>query len=1246
MFATEQEKQIFHTTSTLISASAGTGKTYQLVSRYIALLMAGVEPEKIIALTFTRKAAGEFRGRILHALAEGACDLRDKKTNRNMLAARIWEVWSGLTMPDKYTSKEAANKVPLLPATAAIVERAAAEGIYPEDLYESDTELKEYLKLPSQTAKEFANLLRKVVKVMSKLELTTIDSFFNTLVAGNSLDLGVNNVSSIDPADEHKVQRATINDYLDANNAETKKRADFIKMYAELTGGKGGKSIARLEQELQSHLSLYRENPNLDAWVNDTYFQEHSAKPFLAFTEEEAAEWTKNARRLNDLLFYFEENDFPTHIFSGLKKLVNQELPLSATLKKWVPKEPDLHTRFYEGLTKLFNSFKNGNPWTNELDKIAEDTLLLAPAVNQTQTDIKAITYLITKLQKGNFKSTSATQGIGKKVQQINKEGIKEIISLASVLIASIPAKCLYDAKVRTRSLFSLLRDYADAYEQRLTATGEFSFDDIARKAHELMTKEVDADEVDDAAFCREHLAIRTGKKYNHWMLDEFQDTSDAQFATLTPVLEFALGEQATLFTAESPRPLPASLRPYHEDSEYFVADGSLFVVGDDKQGIYGFRTGETQAFNDLKTKKEWNTPIKPANLTQSFRSSPTIMGKNGFVNELFRNLNGTEKEDSTSIPIDMDSFTNHETAKDILGYVEMTVIADEVAELGDSGEEQSSKERAYEAVANVLKRLTIEKTTPINGMSIGILTRSNAEAENIVNYLRNEMPNLPVLLVKDTLAAIACPLGEMLHHLFRWLSHPHEKTSCSILKASFMEYMFGTGTTDDAWLNLRKALEQHGYTSLLNSVFSKFPLHSLKKEQQIAHKKLMNTWLNAARAFDATGGSLSAWVNHIAALSAQGVASSRYVQVMTMHKSKGLEFDAVILPFMSDDAIDSESDLKYFRSPDGSSLMLSPGNASVREEYWPGAFSSLSDTWKHRQSRNEYNLLYVAVTRARHANYIILNGCEISASKKSRRSLAGLIRRAMGGKEEAYTKTELLCPPMGNEHWYDDLNKNEATAPEDVTVLPLGTGLPRRKRISPSTQSKEEDKQKPEVEDTPAQAPVYGYSTAGADFGTKVHEYWEQITWLGESKPAWLEQPLTDEQKTVAAALQQPGVQELFTRQPGQEVYNEQSVEAISENDEWISASIDRLILNYDAKGALISAHIIDFKTNAPALRAGFATFEDWLMAHYKKQMHAYRELICQAFDLPEQAVKVSLISCPKGVPAKVLTYKQEQLA
>ena len=46
--------------NTLIRASAGSGKTFQLTNRFIQLLVNGVPPEKVIALTFTKKAAGEF----------------------------------------------------------------------------------------------------------------------------------------------------------------------------------------------------------------------------------------------------------------------------------------------------------------------------------------------------------------------------------------------------------------------------------------------------------------------------------------------------------------------------------------------------------------------------------------------------------------------------------------------------------------------------------------------------------------------------------------------------------------------------------------------------------------------------------------------------------------------------------------------------------------------------------------------------------------------------------------------------------------------------------------------------------------------------------------------------------------------------------------------------------------------------------------------------------------------------------
>ena len=59
---------------TLVRASAGTGKTYQLTARLLRLLVQRAAPETILATTFTRKAAGEILHRVLLTLARAADD--------------------------------------------------------------------------------------------------------------------------------------------------------------------------------------------------------------------------------------------------------------------------------------------------------------------------------------------------------------------------------------------------------------------------------------------------------------------------------------------------------------------------------------------------------------------------------------------------------------------------------------------------------------------------------------------------------------------------------------------------------------------------------------------------------------------------------------------------------------------------------------------------------------------------------------------------------------------------------------------------------------------------------------------------------------------------------------------------------------------------------------------------------------------------------------------------------------------
>lgn len=1234
---------IYHTTSTRIAASAGTGKTYRLASRYIALLVLGADPEKIIALTFTKKAAGEFRSRILHALAEGACDIRDKETKRNELTARVWETWSGLTQ-GKDRALRAEENVPLLPATRAIVRRAAAEGRYPEELYAEDKELQAYLQLPMADAAKFTELLQQMVAKLSRLTLSTLDSFFNTLVTGSSLELGVNRITALDPADEPKVRRKTIADYLENSAADEAKRAEFLRRFAELTGGRGTRTISRLEKELDAYLSLYRAFPSVDAWVNDSFFAQACTKPFLALSAEEAAEWTHKAEELSLCLRRMNEKQFPQHVYAGLKKLAQQDCGLSDTVAKWCSQDFDADGSQLQALSRLREAYQQQRGWTEELAACSTKAAELLQTVGANKSVLTALGKVCEQLQNGKFKTLAAIPSLwefGEKVQ-----GWLGVQQKAHRLYGDLPAKILADAKARTRSLYSLLRDYADTYEDRIKTTGEFSFDDISRKARLLMesTPQV-AEDVQRGDFCREHLALRTGRSYTHWMLDEFQDTSDGQFATLAPVLEGIATdayEGETLFTADSPRPIPASLLPYQQEEEHCVAEGSIFVVGDTKQGIYGFRTGVTKAFEQLGSEEPWSTPIRGEELLKSYRSAPVIMGREGFVNTLFTGLNKLEAEDAAENALDLSDYTKHDTAKDFPGYVRLEVETDEETAAGDAEDETG----AFSAICRVLSTLTEDNAKPKNGMSIAVLTRSNKQAQAIVDELKERMPHLPVMLVKDTLSAVTSPLGEVLLHFFRWLLHPEEGFSQGVVQASFLRFLLREGEkAEQAWARCRRELEEHGYAALLRRI-----AEHLAPEVRRDHRELLGTWLEAARDYDAAGGALDKWVRHIATLSSAGVTSKSYVQVMTMHQSKGLEFDAVILPLTTKSDINNPAGQQCLVSPDESSILLSPAGAEVRDRFWPGAFDETSELWKKNNRKDAYNLLYVAATRAKRANYVLLHNKPIYRENgtlyEAAYSEAGLVRRAFG-LADAGNFYE-----MGDPEWYRHMEQNEQTTVTYTagTQQQLGRAVPRRRRISPSSLA---EQPAAAAQDSDKKSFVT-LSLNSAEFGTKVHALFEQLEWWQEGAPLPFADEVGKAADVVRAALQVPEIAAIFRPQDGLAAYNEQPMDAILSKDGeevWVSAIIDRLVLERTLRtekqpdGTIIehedvtAAHIIDYKTNKRDPKLNTEQQDDALRKEYRGQMSTYRELISAAFGLSADKVSVTLVSVPSdGAPARLV--------
>lgn len=1028
-------------TSSLLAASAGTGKTYQLSTRFIALLALGVEPGSMIALTFTRKAAGEFRDRILRDLADGAAS----EEGAAALAQRVRESWCGRSGPE------------VLPALCPQAEEAR----HP------------------LTQEAFQGLLRSVVRQLSRLRLSTLDSFFHLLVSMSKPELGLSDLTLLSESEGKLAHRQAFHALFDRISGNDRETEAFLNLYGDLAQGADMGLMDVMEELLRRHQALFYAAPDAALWGRTEAFNLPAAplSPLLEEREREAL-----GQRIRQLA---------------------STLPLGKALQ---------------------------NGYLSFPDKMAQPTL------QGTKTVIKAL------------------EAPPRPQASPDELALQE---LCRRLWKDTAARILNEIWARTASTYHLLQVYQGYEEAFIRSRGLLSFDDITRLVPDVLERE--------GAPTR--LAYRLDSSLRHWMLDEFQDTSDAQWRAIRPLVEEIATETAVARDKTSPR--------------------SLFIVGDSKQSIYGWRGASSGIFTDLTRLSPWEKVLQRGEMARSWRSSPVLME---FVNEVFPH------------------FPHHSSARreeEYPGLVQVSAYrkGDGPREDGGEGDGEGENDGGMgAAIIHVLDELPLMEKV----LSVGILVRSNEQARSIHAHLRRHRPEYRAHIISDVPAGLSSPLGESLFAFFTWLQHPADTYRRALLRSSPLWPVIARD--ERPWIYWRQRLEQEGYAAVVQAL--RAALMRRPGLLSAYHLQHLDTWLSAALAFDTQGGSLPEWNRHMQNLTRQDSPPKDQIHILTIHKSKGLEYDAVILP-LSPSGIDNTSHLDQLTACDEegklTGILHYPG--ANKAAFWP-ALGSFIDNWREAQLHEGENLLYVALTRAARATYILLP----DTAKAGPRSFAGRILDALGVTEGETASPDLLPVVRGERRWYDSLPPRQApsaAAPSPV-LLPATR---RRRRQSPS---QENDAPASPRSSAPRRDAEGSARAEALRFGSAVHALLEQVEWWRpENPPSWYAHPRSPEEHLAAEALNDPTFRSFFIPAPGDEALNEQALEAL-EGSCWVSAVMDRIILHADG-----SAHIIDYKTGHPSAD---------IKQKYLPQMSQYRRLLSRALHCPPRQISVTLAFLSPG--------------
>ncbi len=611
------------------------------------------------------------------------------------------------------------------------------------------------------------------------------------------------------------------------------------------------------------------------------------------------------------------------------------------------------------------------------------------------------------------------------------KKSLQEIKELQNFLVnldadrASIPL---------VQAWQKVLQGFAVYYRARKKQDDFLTFDDLEELALKLLKE-------------NEEVRHKYQEKFRYIMVDEFQDTNDRQ----KQIIYLLCGDDANKLNGRK-----------------------LFVVGDPKQSIYRFRGADVSVFAEVRRAID-ELGGENVSLIKNFRTKESIVNACNYV---FTQLLGNDKSKDIyfeEVVIGKEEQTGGEkpvllqipfddATKPVAREMEAAVIAKHIKEL------HNNREVPYEEIAILLSAMT-KCDTITEALENYDVPYKVVDGKGF--YERQEVLDFIHLLT--VLANRRCSLelaGVLRSPYFgfndevitRMFLVANEETRClwdvlldfdaSTLKIDDQVQIKYAQVTLEA---LRKEAMLLPLPELLQKIMCALKLDAVLYLQDNGAAKHANVKKLVGLAQEyctAKQGTLASWLEHIANLrkaeareTAANLPVTDAVTIMTIHKSKGLEFDTVYLPMLDRKGSSDVSSIKFHKKLGlGIKALLADGDVHESD-----VLQQIKVEDKEMQKAERQRQLYVAMTRAK--NRLIMSGAYKDGRNSDADNWFNDLRKILGDSDVAEIpekdKVDMRGEPLAPKKIYDD---EEGLMPDAELLEPLPTyGASGRNYFSPS---------------------------------------------------------------------------------------------------------------------------------------------------------------------------------------------------